>query len=119
MLVTYSFSSSHALQRRGMTLLDYTLYSVSIAATLFSILAVVSVVVGYTLLLRIHRLLDQFEMVGQTGLETSRMVRDFVEKSTQNVSTFLSTFLSLQGAKEIIGYVGETMKKKKKEKTHE
>ncbi len=82
-----------------MTVLDYTITALGVAATLFSIVLVVSVVVGYTLIIRLHRIMDRIEAMSQTGLEASTLLRSFVEKSAIQLTALVEMFFTVKGAR--------------------
>lgn len=96
-----------------MSLQEYTYLSVSVAATLISIVLVVGLVMGFMLFDRVNKILNQFEAVAQMGLATSQALKEFVDKTTSQASNFMQTFLTLKGAKEVIGYVSEAIQKVK------
>ena len=107
-----------------MTLPIYTLWSVSIAATLFSLVLIISLIAGVIIYSRLMNVLQKLEMMSETGLETSRTLQAFVERSTNQFTTFVETFVTLKGAKEAVSHITEVIshmrdnKKKGKDNDH-
>lgn len=92
----------------------YMLWAVSIAATLFSIVMVVVLVLAVITTRRLMTILDKLEAMSDAGLEASRTLHAFVEKTTLNVSSFMQAFLTLKGAKEVAGHISDALHKVKK-----
>ncbi len=92
----------------------YMLWAVSIAATLFSIVMVVVLAFTVVTVKRVMVILDKLEAMSDAGLEASRTLHAFVEKTTISASSFMQAFLTLKGAKEVAGHISEAIQKVKK-----
>ncbi len=107
-----------------MTLVDFSLVAVAIASILFSVVLIMFIFYGAIFYKRLTKILDQLEVMAHTGLETSRTVHEFVDKTTQYSSNFVKNFITVRGATELFGYIGDAIKnarakKEEKETTHE
>lgn len=92
----------------------YMLWAVSIAATLFTVVMIVMLVIAITTARRVAVILDKLEAMSDAGLEASKTLHSFVEKTTVNASAFMQTFLTLKGAQEVAGHIGDAIKKVRK-----
>ncbi len=92
----------------------YMLWAVSIAATLFTIVMVIMLIVAIVTYKRLMIILDKLEAMSDAGLEASKTLHAFVEKTTTNASAFMQTFLTLKGAQEVAGHIGDAIKKVRK-----
>ena len=99
-----------------MDLNQYMQLSVSIAATLFSILLITLLSIVPSILKKIHEIIDRFDNISKLGLEASTNLKDFVERTTNNINAFVAAFTSLQGAKEVVGIIGDAIHKAKEKK---
>lgn len=100
-----------------MDLAHYTLVAVSVAATFFSVVLVVGLIVSIYLFKRVTRIADQFDNVSKVALETSNSLHSFVEKTTQSATGFMETFIALHGAREVVGYIANAITKTKNNKS--
>ena len=102
-----------------MDLTHYTLLALSVAATLFTIVLVVLLVAGLYIFARIQKVLHQLEAINSLGLEAVSSLKAFVETTTSRATAFIEAFTTIQGAKEVMGRIGEAInhnKSKRKEK---
>lgn len=107
-----------------MDIIQYTLWSVSVAATLFSVVLVATLICGVAILNKIRRILNKLEEISDIGVETSQTVKSFFQKTSDDVSHAINAFVTVRGASEIVSYVGEAInlvrnRKQKKEQESE
>lgn len=105
-----------------MEIQTYMYWSVSIAATLFSIVVIGGLIASFAIAKRLSRIFDKLEAMSDAGLAASHTMQSFVEKSTTSISAFVQTFLTLKGAREVASHIGEAIahardKSKRKETT--
>jgi hypothetical protein len=96
-----------------MTLAEFNLLMVSIAATLFSTVLIMLIISSLTIYKRVNKILSQLEAMSAAGLETSHIVRDFVNTTSHKVSSFTQSFLTFKGATEVVSSISEVIKKAK------
>lgn len=87
-----------------MTLLDYTLLSVSVAATLFSIFLIALLIGGYQIMQRVGRIIARVEGVSQNVLDVSETVKSRVESTADTISQFVATVLTFKGIKDTVSH---------------
>lgn len=97
-----------------MEITQYMAWAVSIAATLFSLVLIVLLIVGLNLFKRVTAIMDQLDQVSKVALNTSNSLHDFVEKVTSRATGFMETFMTLQGAREVAGAIGQVISGSKK-----
>ena len=96
-----------------MDIIQYTLISVSVAATLFSIVLIVGLIAGLFLFKRITDLVHQIEKINGIALEATQSLKDFVDKTGDKVMHAVETFTTFQGAREVVSYISEALHKDK------
>jgi uncharacterized protein (UPF0333 family) len=99
-----------------MELTQYTNIAVSVAATLFSIVLIAVLIAGAYLFKRVTAVMDQIDKVSKVALDTTSSLHDFVEKVTSRATGFMETFMTLQGAREVAGAIGQVITGSKKKK---
>ncbi len=100
-----------------MDLLHYTLLSVSVASTLGSLVLAVALIGGFMLYQRVSKILTTLETMAQAGLDASHSMKEFVEHTTIQLRHVVQTFTTLEGAKEVAGFIGDTIRKAKQKNT--
>jgi hypothetical protein len=93
-----------------MTLTEFSQLAVAITSILFSIVLLMVMVSFSTLYKRINKILDQLEVMAHTGLETSRTVREYIDKTTASLSAITKNFVTIRGATELVSYIGDAIK---------
>ncbi len=99
-----------------MDLAQYTLLSVSVAATLISLVLILGLLVSFQIYARLMRIFDQLEAMSHAGLEASQSLKGFVERTTEQVTHMIQTFTTIQGAKEVASFIGDTISKARQKK---
>ncbi|HEY1074575.1 MAG TPA: hypothetical protein VGE59_02640 [Patescibacteria group bacterium] len=99
-----------------MNMYDFTFFAVGVASVLVSITLIALFIWGIMVMKRLNRLFDTLEAISKSGLETTQAIHGFAEKTTEQLSMAIKTMVSIQGAKEIVGAIGEQFKKNKNEK---
>lgn len=93
-----------------MDLMQYTLGSLSVAATLFSLVLIATLIVGAIVTSKIMRLLRQLEAMGSAGAEAAEAVKDFATKMAERLNHLVDAFVTVKGAREIVEHVGEAVR---------
>lgn len=98
------------------SLYDFTFFAVGVASILISVTLIALFIWGIMVMKRLNQLFDTLEAISKSGLETTQAIHGFAEKTTEQISTAIRTMVSIQGAKEIVGAIGEQFKKNKDDK---
>lgn len=101
----------------------YYLSSVSVAATLFSILLLGLSVIGVWVALRLKKILDKLDKLTDTTSSIAYNVKDLVQTTTQRLISIEKAYLTLQGVRQVAGVVANAFHNRKvyrqKGATHE
>jgi hypothetical protein len=93
-----------------MTLETYYLLSLSIAATLTSILVIVLIVMSVWFSMRLRQLLDKIDAITATTVAMGQDVRELVHTTTDRLLAFEKTFLTVQGVKQVAQEIADAVK---------
>lgn len=100
----------------------YYLSSVSVAATLLSVLLIIWAVVTLWIVLRLRKTLDSLDKLSATTLDMAHQANDVVRNTAQRIISIENAFLTAQGVKHA-AYLFTNMfhnrKSYKKGDTHE
>lgn len=96
-----------------MTLETYYLTSLSVAATLLSILIIIIGVLAILATIRIRKILDKLEALADTGNDMANDVRSFVKDTTTRLIAFEQAYLTMEGIKKVANNVVEVVRGKK------
>lgn len=102
-----------------MNMYDFTFFAVGVASVLISLTLIALLIWGILLAKRLNRLFDKLEAISQSGLETTQAIHAFADKTTEQLSNAIKTMVSIQGAKEIVGAIGDQLKKNKHEENND
>ena len=79
----------------------YYLSSVSVAATLLSVLLIVWAVVTVWIVLRLRKMLDKVDKLTDTTSDVAHHVNDLVSTTAQRIISIEKAFLTAQGMKHV------------------
>lgn len=106
-----------------MNLETYYLSSVSVAATLFSIILIGFSIVGVGLAIRLKKILDKLDRLTDTTSGIAHNVKGLVQVTTQRIISIEKAYLTLQGLRQVAGVVANAFHNRKvyreKGATHE
>lgn len=91
----------------------YYLSSVSVAATLFSLVLIIWGAVTIWLVMRIKKVMDKLDKVTEAGSDMAHNVSDLVRTTTQRLVTLETAFLTAQGLKQVASLVANLFHHKK------
>lgn len=93
-----------------MTLETYYLLSLSIGATLFSVLVIILIISSVWLNIRLRKLLDKVDTLANSSLAMSQDIKELVQTTTDRLVSFEKNFLTLQGIKQVAHEIAEVIK---------
>jgi len=105
-----------------MNIETYYLSSVSVAATLFSLLLIAWAVLSIWLVVRLRKVLDKLDKLTDTTSDMAQNVNELVRTSTQRLISIEKAFLTVQGMKHLAYIIADMFHNRKADKkgdTHE
>lgn len=99
-----------------MSLETYYLSSLSVAATLLSILLIVLTVAAIWVGIRLKKMMDKVNDLTATTTDMAHSVRELVNTTAARVSAVEKVFLTAQGIGSVVGIVANAMKSKSEPK---
>lgn len=97
-----------------MTLETYTLLSLSIAATLFSLVLCAALIAGILSIRRLRRLFDRLDRIANAGSETATVVKEFIHTSAERLLALERLFLTLDGLRDLGGALAKSLRPNRK-----
>ncbi|MEO7557646.1 MAG: hypothetical protein ABIT92_01035 [Gammaproteobacteria bacterium] len=105
-----------------MNIETYYLSSVSVAATLFSLLLIAWALISIWLVVRLRKVLDKVDKLTDTTSDMAHSVNELVQTSTQRLISLEKAFLTAQGIKHLAYIIVDMFHNRKDDKkgaTHE
>ncbi|MEW6353882.1 MAG: hypothetical protein AB1469_06265 [Pseudomonadota bacterium] len=91
----------------------YYLSSVSVAATLFSILLIGLAVAGVWLAVRLKRILDKLDRLADTSSHIAYNVKELVQATSHRLIALEQAYLTVQGVRRTVSLLSRAFHKRK------